>query len=101
MSVTKYDKAWKLLEATDWCQGESAKDDQGRAIYPRHEKACSFCTMGAIDLIYEGLNYSKAFRKVFEAVNKLEQKRTYVSAWNDDPARTKEEVVNLLKELDI
>jgi hypothetical protein len=57
--------------------------------------------MGAIDLVYDVGNYSKAFIKVLEAVNKLEQKRTYVSEWNDDPERTKEEVVNLLKGLDI
>jgi hypothetical protein len=101
MSVTKYDKAWKLIEATGWCQGESAKDDRGRSIYARHPQACSFCLMGAIDLVYDVGNYSKAFIKVLEAVNKLEQKRTYVSEWNDDPERTKEEVVNLLKGLDI
>jgi hypothetical protein len=101
MSVTKYDKAWKLIEATGWCQGESAQDDKGRTIYSRHEKACSFCTMGAINRIYEGSNYSEAYSKIFNALNKSEKQRIFVSEWNDDPARTKEEVVNLLKELDI
>jgi hypothetical protein len=101
MSVTKYDKAWKLLEATGWCQGHYAKNDKGEGTFSADEKACSFCAVGALGHIYSGKNYSEAFSKIFNALNKSEKQHIFVSEWNDDPARTKEEVVNLLKELDI
>jgi|688.fasta_scaffold598302_3 hypothetical protein len=96
MSYKEYDKAWKLLEATGWCQQEFARDKQSDIVDYRSEEACQFCILGAINRVYLDTKHHSILD------NHLLQKGIHdVVEWNDNPMRTKEEVIELLKELDI
>lgn len=94
-------KAYEVLEQNDLCKGWYAKDKEGNDVFPLNPDACSFCTMGALQRAYEDW-YARE-----QATKKLENKihritgNFFVAKWNDKPERTKEEVVSLLKELDI
>jgi hypothetical protein len=85
-------KAWELLEEKDWCQGDYARNAFGHGVEVNDPRACSFCAVGL--LVATGtcdLNYPKL----------KEHLGMRVVDWNDDPERTKEEVLAVLKELDI
>lgn len=94
-------KAYELLEQNDWCKHAYARDREGKAIHCLSNAACSFCTLGAIRKVYRN-NYEHE-----QAKNKVEKHLflttgcLFVDDWNDAPERTKEEVINLLKELDV
>ena len=45
------DRAWKLLEQTDWCQGSAAKNAHGKVVEPTDIDARRFCTIGAINRV--------------------------------------------------
>lgn len=74
-------KAAELLREDGWIQG-SFCTDEGR------------CLRGALDVAAEGLglSVSKTWNKVYDRVG-------MPARWNDDPARTKEEVLNLLEQI--
>lgn len=57
-----------------------------------------FCAVGAIVDAYEDGAYSPL---ISENLRKLQQHVGAADWWNDAPERTKEEVVKVLKELDI
>lgn len=94
-------KAYELLEQNDLCKGWYAKDKEGNDVQPLNPNACAFCTMGALQRAYENWYIRQ------QAINRLENKIHRIAGdfsiarWNDKPERTKEEVVSLLKELDI
>lgn len=64
----------ELIEKYGWIQGRYGGPSSG------------FCASGAI--LYAGWSWGPTFRE------------GGVAAWNDDPHRTKEEVINELKELE-
>jgi hypothetical protein len=85
-------KAWQLLEEKDWCQGDYARNASGHGVAFNDPQACSFCVVGLLLVIdISNLNYLKL--KDHLGMNVVE--------WNDNPERTKEEVLAVLKELDI
>ena len=90
-------KAWELIEQKGWCQGATAKDGLGKEVWPvTSSNACAYCAVGAIWACY-GYGYAGS-----EPHNKLEENLDcLITEWNDDPQRTKAEVVAKLKELDI
>ena len=94
-------KAYEVLEQHDWTQGWFARNMRGRCVSVNDETACSFCTVGAIDKAYP--NQVINYRLRFKLKEYLYAKTGNFSilAWNDDPTRTKEEVISVLKELDI
>jgi hypothetical protein len=102
MAIKDYDRAWKLIESVGWCQGKYRKDASGK-LCSEPEAACSFCILGALIAVYgEGEKYRL---KMYNIRNRLIEKTDRVligiAEWNDDKKRTKEEVVAVLKELDI
>jgi hypothetical protein len=102
MAIKDYDRAWKLIKSVGWCRGKYRRDALGR-MCSNPEDACSFCTLGALKAIYgQGEPYRL---KVHDVQNKLLEKigKSFfnIVEWNDDKKRTKEEVVAVLKELDI
>jgi hypothetical protein len=100
-------KAWQILEQNGWCQKVNARSDKGRSCSPVSRKAVSFCIFGAIDRKrtseFGTVDFVGACADINSVQDKLQatDQDALISAWNDHPDRTKEEVIALLKELDI
>lgn len=94
-------KAYEVLEQHDWTQGWFARNIRGRCVPVEDETACSFCTIGAIDKAYSDCETNYKLRYKLEEYLHAKTGSYSISSWNDNHARTKEEVVSLLKELDI
>ena len=97
-------KAWELLsDKSKWTKRAFARGGNGEAVDARSEEATCWCTLGAIQRCY--LPLAEALEKGMEVAWRLEQTPPIqrfggiVADWND--AATYEEVVALLKELDI
>ncbi len=114
---TKVDRAWKLLEQTKWVQGAYAIDADGDKTATNSESACGFCTLGAIQRVYPlvikhpyNLTRPETTRlAMYLASHNIgchdpdmnAKNPEHIVAWNDNPDRTKDEVISLLKQLDI
>lgn len=89
-------KAYELLEQKGWCKGAPARDKKGFVTGYLSDDAAYYCILGALTKCY-------GIPMVFTLKEKIyaETKVMDITTWNDDPKRTKEEVINLLKSLDI
>lgn len=85
--------AVELLEIYGWCQGSLGNTSIG------------FCAVGAINAASRGLAHSpldkqqrhgKACERLFSAINGHTH-RYGVASWNDDPDRTKDEVLEAFR----
>jgi hypothetical protein len=96
-------KAYELLaEPSRWTKGTLARDSEGFATNVNGPTACSFCLVGAIEHCYTSIQDTlRATTKVKQELRKQYPNVEFVGQWNDHPDRTHEEVVNLLKKLDI
>lgn len=94
--MTTQPRAWKLLaKPNGWCRGAYARTAGGLAVYYNNPLAVSFCALGAIRAIYPT-------EQVQQLKNKLAKHIKHdIIQWNDAYARSKSEVVSVLKELDI
>jgi hypothetical protein len=90
-------KAYELLEKADWTQGAFARDSKGVYVDLYSEEAVSFCSVGAIGRANCGEAYPH--HKVVALCNLLEV--NLLTKWNDDPDRTKEEVIAALRGADL
>lgn len=88
----KAKKIHEILETPGtWTQLEYFKDEKGNWC-PKSEAVCG-CLIGLVLLVYT---------HEYPVLDRLEKKlHNSVAAWNDNPARTQEEVQKLCKELDI
>lgn len=96
-------KAYELLSSKEkWAKRAYAYDEKGAPCDPRDEKAVCFCLLGAIDRCYGKTPMRVRSKDIFLGVlEKLKNKVGNVPHWNDAEERTYEEVVAVLKELDI
>lgn len=94
-------KAYEVLEQHDWTQGWFARNIRERPVSVNDEAACSFCTVGAIDKAYEDYNTNHEMRFKLEEYLYAKTGSFSISNWNDHPDRTKEDIIKVLKELDI
>lgn len=100
------DKAWKVLEK-GWCQGELAKTEDGEGCPYFYSKACSHCTLGALYLVYfqtsdSDFDTSDLDLVTAKLLNHIEPLGfDSIVKWNDHPSQTQEDVIKVLKELDI
>ncbi len=100
--TTSPDRAWKLLEQTDWCQRTYARDKFGYPTKLNDPSACRFCMVGAIKRVYPFTDRENILAKIKDKLfNNATNHTTTVFLWNDAPVRTKDQVISLLKELDI
>ncbi len=94
-------KAWQAIEKEEnWLRGNLAQDQEGNAIEPESTKAIRFCALGALHHCYGPNEYGKVYDKVITLLGKT-RVDNFISSWNNDPATRHEDVVSLLKELDI
>jgi hypothetical protein len=88
----------RLIE-TGWCQGATAKDSHDAGVDPTSPNAVQFDPLGAIERAVSNLfggderyltqNFYKAF---YAFVGELHT-HAAIAAWNDDPARLKEHIL--------
>jgi hypothetical protein len=85
-----------LSDSSKWTQGASARDARGYSLDPREPNAVCWCITGALCVCYKDFN--ERTNKVKTLNDVLKSRAPY---WNDTPGRTYDEVVTLLRELDI
>ena len=93
-------KTAKLLEEKGWTKYYYAVDKKGQPVPPLSSKAYSFCLVGALCRIVDKDPLSGFFgdcKKTKPIIKKLNVKVGELSNWNDDPKRTKEEVIKALR----
>lgn len=87
----------KSLES-GWCQKTEARDSLGKPVNPNDPNAVCWCFMGSLHT----LSPEDTQTVLVKAAGVLGV--DYVTKWNDDPRRTKEDVLklmdNLIKEFD-
>jgi len=97
-------KASEVLLKYGWCQGHLARTKTGLGVLPDSRSAVEFCALGAIDKAY---SRKRNTLKRMLAEKKLAQYLAmkfgdaHISTWNDEAVQTKEEVIEVLKFLDI
>lgn len=104
-------KAYEILSQPDaWTKGRYAETRNGDTCNPRSETAVRWCMLGAIDRAMEeqpDCAYRNAVMKVAtylrEAlhVQVIADKTNIISHWNDAPERTAEDVIDVLRKLDL
>lgn len=96
-SEKKYGSVAELLaDPARWMKGQTAIDKHGIDIDPKHKEAIRWDLVGAVRKIYGGEpDCWKKHRAIREAGGGIGE--GWVCEWNDDPNRTHEEVVTLLK----
>ena len=97
----------RLSKPDRWCQGAPARDDWGNEVTPGSPNACQWCLTGAL---WEELNDGVEDSKYVEVRDHLRYALrlhpsvgkhidpTALVGWNDDPARTHEDVIAFLDE---
>jgi len=95
-----FDRAAQLVES-GWSQGVSARSDDGTVCRWESPDAKAFCAMGAVARALHESGWwcpetqSAALVLLQQRVARLGGKST--PKWNDDQARTREEVVAMLR----
>lgn len=96
-------KVYELFQqpGINWIQNDLSLDGKGHEVFYNDPSACCFCLIGGISKCYQSTTstYSRMWKRSFDHVKKIGYES--VAEWNDDPKRTKEDVVALCKELDI
>ena len=97
-----YNKAADMVES-GWTQNAYARDSQEKPTYPCRNNAESWCLSGAlIAAVYNlrgGVYYSSDdAEKAFKLSEDLGLPCGDTAEWNDNPDRTKEQVVDLLRD---
>lgn len=78
-----------------WTQKQFARDKDGRGCGPQDARAACWCLGGGIAVCYPD-NFNPVWDKILRRIDSAS-----VIDWNDDPARTREDILALCEELDI
>lgn len=93
-------KAYELLDKPEkWTQNAFGKLPNGIATGSKDPEACSWCLSGALIKCYDIYEDSSLYQRQRDKV--ISKLGIHILRWNDTPGRTYEEVIALLKELDI
>lgn len=92
-------KAYELLsDESRWAKKSYAYEFEGGPCDPKSGNAVAWCVLGAIERCY----YDGVRNGVYaDVINKVRKRVGPISAWNDARERKYEEVVAVLKELDV
>lgn len=91
-------RAREALVRKGWTQGLYARDASHSQVTPDDEYAVCFCSMGAV---YRYIPKSDKKRTayhihaLFACVLNIDPTELHMGEWNDDPKRTKEDVLSL------
>ena len=89
--------AGKLIEK-GWCQGTFAKSAEGVHVQLHSADAACWCSAGALLKSYPDKRQAEvAFNKLICEVASYDEDPFGITDWNDDPARTKEEVLEVFR----
>lgn len=94
-------QAAALLEAPGaWTKHTSAKNIHGHPVGPCDDSAVSFCSIGAMHRVFyaDSADYSNVVEEFIKAklfVSNVLNFKEPISAWNDHPNRTQQEVIEL------
>ena len=83
-------KAWQYIQK-GWCQGSEARTKTGKKCSTHSPNAAAWCLAGALHKIYSADERGVIDDRIYELID------TNIIDWNDDPKRTKAEVIALLK----
>ena len=87
---------YELLATPDrWTKGYWARTENGAETSPRDPNAVCWCLSGAVTKCYEDDRISEIWLRLRSKLGKNPV------TFNDDPATTHEDVLRVLKELDI
>ncbi len=94
--------AAEILERMGWTQDTLARDAEGNETHPCDEDVACLCMVGAM---YRACGFSTAVEMPSEVLHRLrdaifarDERDLSPAEWNDQPGRTKEEVISLLRE---
>jgi len=93
-------KAYQLLKnPKKWTQGTFAKNKKGEVVNLKDKQAYSFCVLGAIQTCYSNWKEKDDILKLL----RYHIKGLYfeVAEWNDHEKTTHEQLLKVLKELNI
>ena len=79
-----------------WCQRHFALDDHKNPCNSGSRLACAWCLQGAINAAYP---YDEPTRERIMARLQVAIGRFWLLAWNDEPTRTQQEVIQLLESI--
>lgn len=95
-------KAYELLSSKEkWTKKVYATTENGTSCDPRSDEAICFCVLGAIEKCYYVSDSIEDIKIYTDVIAKLKSKVCNIPKWNDAKERTYEEIVEVLKELDI
>lgn len=90
MTTTEILRAARAKVEKGWCQGPPAKDGNGHATYSGSDRACKWCSVGAIWSVLDATTGEQACAEV-AIQNALGV--TSLAFWNEKPGRTQAEVL--------
>lgn len=88
------DKSKRKPKAIDyirkgWTKGAQARDRDGSNVDPKSSCAVKWCAIGAISAVYQSKHkWADALTRLGVAIDTVN-----IAVWNDDPKRTKSEVL--------
>lgn len=100
-------KAHEILsKESSWHKGSVAKDRYGLSVEYNDDSAVSFCVLGAICRCYPEDKREEVKSRVCDKLAKMgfslfRSPNVTIFSWNDNPERTQNEVVDLLRRLDV
>lgn len=96
-------KVSELLDRPErWCQGESARRDDGSPTGIMLEDAASWCLIGAVNKCIDNHQERiESYDKLQLALLMKFQRMGPLAIWNDDPTRTFDDIKALLEAADL
>ena len=82
-----------------WCQGSYALTKSDKLCSPRSRLAMKWDIVGAFNRIINNPSFNKDWSVILNTFKKYIPDQ-YVSNWNDDKSRTKEEVITLARKIE-
>ena len=92
-----------LLKKKNWDRGALARDKNFDSCFVKDEKACYYCAVGILCLLYEADNMMQLVckEKSLQFLTKCKKKvGRCLMDWNDDSCRHKAEVVKLFESVE-
>jgi hypothetical protein len=91
-----------LSDKSRWTQGALARDRAGRECTPESPDAESFCVVGALCRVYANdVELNEAIDSVNLIISSMIGYADEIEEWNDDPARTFDDVRQVLEKANV